>query len=314
MIGGGPAAYTAAIYLARATLKPLVLAGEAAGGQLMLTTEVENYPGFATGITGPELMGQMRKQAERFGAVMKNVNVTKVDFSQKIKKIWAGEDEYQARTVVLTTGAKPRLLNVGEEKLIGRGVSTCAVCDAAFYKGKKVFVVGGGDVAMEDTLALLKFTKDVTIIHRKNSFRASKAMQKRVLEENKVAVWWDSEVVGVRGESRLEGIRLKNKEGEMDVMAEGLFLAVGHLPATNIFGDQVEGDAHGYIVTRMVKDDIGQRKEWLEGYPTMTSVEGVFAAGDAVDVRYHQVATSVGMGCMAALDVEKYLTGTTTGW
>lgn len=316
VIGSGPAGYAATIYLARARLSPLVLAGEKAGGQLMLTTEVENYPGFAKGIQGPELMLEMRAQAEKFGAEIRNENVTKVEFGEKFKKIWVGDQMEEAKVVILTTGARARMLNVGEERLLGRGVSTCATCDAAFFKDKVTYLVGGGDVAMEDALALVKFAKRVEIVHRRDEFRASKVMQERVLHEKKVRVRWNSEVVGVRGKNILEGIKIKDvKTGnEEEVEADGLFLAIGHVPDTDFLGDAVEVDNHGYVVTRMVKDGMGERKEWLEGYPTMSSVEGVFAAGDVVDFRYRQAITAAGMGVQAALDVEKYLTGKLPSW
>ena len=316
VIGSGPAGYAAAIYLARARLNPLVLAGEKAGGQLMLTTEVENYPGFAKGIQGPELMVEMRTQAEKFGAEIRNENVTKVELGGEFKKVWVGDQLEESKVVIVTTGARAKMLNVGEERLLGRGVSTCATCDAAFFKDKVTYLVGGGDVAMEDALALAKFAKRVEIVHRRDEFRASKVMQERVLGEDKVKVRWSSEVVGVKGENRLEGIKIKNvKTGkEEELEADGLFLAIGHIPDTDFLGDAIEVDSHGYVVTRMVRDGVGERREWLEGYPTMSSVEGVFAAGDVVDFRYRQAITAAGMGVQAALDVEKYLTGRLPSW
>ena len=333
VIGGAPAGYTAAIYLARATLSPLVLAGENAGGQLMFTSEVENYPGFSKGIKGPDLMDEMRKQAERFGAEIKNENVTKVDFAGEIKKVWVNETLYQARAVVLALGASSRMIGAGEEKYYGKGMSTCAVCDAAFYKDKTVFVVGGGDAAMEDALALARFTNKVTIIHRKAEFRASKIMQKRVLEEKKIPVLWETEVVGVGGENKLEVIKLlakpdlasrdKNSKTQNieEIKADGLFLAIGHTPATDILKGHVELDNHGYLITKLTSPkathlggQASNQEVWLNGYPTQTSVAGVFGAGDMVDIRYRQAVTAAGMGCMAALDVEKYLTGSISGW
>ena len=334
VIGGASAGYTAAIYLARATLSPLVLAGENAGGQLMFTTEVENFPGFSRGIKGPDLMMEMRAQAERFGAEIKNKNVTKIDFSGEIKKVWVGETEYSARAVILALGAMSRMLKVGEESFLGRGVSTCAVCDAAFFKDKTVFVVGGGDAAMEDALALSRFTDKVTIIHRKAEFRASKIMQQRVLNEKKVPVFWNSEVVKVVGENKLEKIVVKNNQTseESELAADGLFLAIGHTPATDILNGQVEIDNHGYLITNMTAPTVPQsggqaspqaaqaggqasnQEVWLNSYPTQTSVAGVFGAGDMVDIRYRQAITAAGMGCMAALDVEKFLTGSISGW
>ena len=315
VIGGASAGYTAAIYLARATLSPLVLAGENAGGQLMYTSEVENFPGFSKGIKGPELMAEMRAQAERFGAEIQNVNVTKIDFSGEIKKVWVGETEYSSRAVILALGAMGRMLLVGEEKFLGRGVSTCAVCDAAFFKDKTTFVVGGGDAAMEDALALARFTNKVTLIHRKDELRASKIMQKRVLEDKKIPVLWGTEVIGVTGENKLEKIRIKDKDGEKELPADGLFLAIGHIPATDILKGQVELDNHEYLVTKMTAPrETNNQAIWLNDYPTQTSVSGVFGAGDIVDIRYRQAITAAGMGCMAALDAEKYLTGSISGW
>lgn len=304
IVGGGPAGYTAAIYLGRATLAPLMFAGEAAGGQLMWTTEVENYPGFPEGITGPDLVGQMRKQAEKFGAEIKNVNVTKLDLTGSIKTVWVGDVEYQAKSIVLTTGGKPRLLDIGEKRLIGRGVSTCATCDAAFFKDKVTFVVGGGDVAMEDVLALKKFAKEVTLIHRKGEFRASKIMQDRVLNEKKISVMWNSEVVEIAGEQKLTGIKVKNilTSEVKELPADGLFLAIGHSPESDLFSDQLETDGHGHVTVK--KSEV----------QSQTSIEGVFGAGDVIDGRYKQIATSVGTGCMAALDCEKFLTGTSQSW
>lgn len=338
VIGSGPAGYTAAVYLARAQLFPLMFAGEKWGGQLMLTTEVENYPGFAEGIMGSELMDQMRKQAQRFGTEIMDINVSAVDFSSKPFKIFthspsfprqssrqagqAGEgeakDEYRAEAVIIATGARARMLGIGEERLLGRGVSVCAVCDAAFYKGKVTFVVGGGDAAMEEVLALLKFTRSVKLIHRRDELRASKIMQQRVFEENKnkVKVFWNTEVREVLGENKLETIVVENnKTGEKQTLkADGLFLAMGHIPETELFRGQVELDEKGYLVTHLNSLTSGAAKKvWLEGYPTMTSVPGVFGAGDVVDFRYRQAVTAAGFGCMTALDVERFLTGSFQG-
>ncbi len=302
IIGAGPAGYTAGIYLARAGLKPLILAGESAGGQLMLTTEVENFPGFSEGILGPKLMEEMRKQAEKFGAEIENKNVIKVDLNGEVKNVWVGEDEYEAKVVIISTGAKARMLNVGEEKLLGRGVSTCAVCDAAFFKDKITYVVGGGDSAMEEVMALKRQTKNVGLIYRGDKLRASKIMQDKALEG--VEITWNSEVVGVVGEQELEKIKVKDVKagGEKELPADGLFLAIGHLPETNLFKEVLELDDKGFLVTG--KTDL----------PTQTSVKGVFGAGDVVDYRYKQAITAAGMGCMAALDVEKYLTGSASSW
>jgi len=339
VIGGAPAGYTAALYLARATLTPLVLAGENAGGQLMFTDVVENFPGFSAGIKGPDLMEEMRKQAERFGAEIKNENVTKVDFLGEVKKVWVGEVEYQAKAVVLALGASAKMVGVGEEKFLGRGVSTCAVCDAAFYKNKTVYVVGGGDAAMEDALALAKFTDKVTIVHRRGELKASKIMQDRVVAEKKIPILWNSEIVGVTGEDKLGTIKLRDlKTKEIkELEADGLFLAIGHTPATNILQGQVELDSHGYLVTNQTApkaspassaesaatagwhlggqaSQLSNQEIWLNGYPTATNIDGVFGAGDMVDIRYRQAITAAGMGCMAALDVEKFLTGSVSGW
>jgi len=310
VIGAGPAGYTAAIYLGRARFKPLLLTGSKAGGQLMLTTRVENFPGFKEGIMGPDLMEEMRIQAEKFEAEIKMQEVTRVDLRSKVKKVWTGEKEYRARTVIVATGAEARMLNKGEEKFLGKGVSTCAVCDAAFFKEKTVFVVGGGDTAMEDALALTRFVKSATVIHRRNELRASKIMQERVLGNNKIRILWDTEVVGVGGESKLEKIKIRNvKDGkEEDLMAEGLFLAIGHAPVSEFLKGQVDLDEKGYLITNLVRDGVENKKVWLGGFPTQTSVEGVFGAGDVVDARYKQAVTAAGMGCMAALDAGKFLT------
>lgn len=304
VIGGGPAGYTAAIYLARADLKPLVICGEEAGGQLMLTTKVENYPGFSQGIMGPELMEEMRKQAESFGAEMVRRNVSKVELEGEVKKVWVGEEVYEAETVVVATGAKARMLGVGEEKLLGRGVSTCAVCDAAFFRDKKVIVVGGGDSAMEDSLALTKFAEKVIVVHRRDELRASKIMQERVLGNEKVEVWWESVVTGVKGEEMLKGVIVENvKTGDKkEVEVDGLFLAIGHLPDTKLFEGKLDLDEKGFVKIKMFEE--GMKPESLT---TATSVEGVFAAGDVADFRYKQAVTAAGMGCQAALDVERYL-------
>ncbi len=303
IIGGGPSGYTAGVYTSRATLSTLMISGTGAGGQLMNTTEVENFPGFSKGIMGPDLMIEMMEQAKRFGVEMRQENVTKVDFSDDIKKVFIGDEEILAKSVIVSTGANSAMLNIGEEKFMGRGVSTCAVCDAAFFRDKITYVVGGGDAAMEDALALAKYAKEVTVVHRKETFKASKIMQERVLKNSKIKVMWNSEVKEVKGSEVLEEIKINDKW----VSANGLFLAVGHFPATEIFKDQLELDDKGFLLTAMnggiMIDD------WMEGYPTQTSVDGVFGAGDVVDFRYKQAVTAAGMGCQAALDVEKYLTG-----
>jgi len=315
VVGGGPSGYTAAIYLSRAALSVLVLAGAQPGGQLIFTTEVENFPGFPKGVMGPDLMMAMEAQAKRFGAEVLYSEASKVDLMGNIKKVWVGEEEYQADAVVVSTGASSKMIGIGEEAYLGRGVSTCAVCDAAFFKGKKTFVVGGGDAAMEDALALVKFAGEVNIVHRRNEFRASKVMQERVLSNPKVKVIWDSEVVEVSGEPKLSSIKVKNvKTNEItEHQLDGLFVAIGHVPTTKLFEGKLELDEKGYLRTTMTalmrdtKWRVSEKDVWLDGYPTMTSVEGVFGCGDVVDYRYRQAVTAAGMGCMAALDAEKYL-------
>lgn len=304
IIGAGPSGYTAGIYLGRAGLKPLMLAGEKAGGQLMLTTEVENYPGFSKGIMGPKLMEEMRAQAEKFGAEIENKNVTKVELEGDVKTVWVGDKKYETKAVIVSTGARARMLNVGEEKLLGRGVSICAVCDAAFFKDKVTYVVGGGDAAMEEVMALKRQTKSVGLIYRGDKLRASKAMTDKVLGDGKVKILWNSEVMGVKGESKLEKVMIKNKKTgeEKELLSDGLFLAIGHLPETSLFKGVLELDEKGYLKTSMM------------GVPTQTSVKGVFGAGDVVDFIYRQAVTAAGMGCMAALDTEKYLTGVRSGY
>ena len=323
IIGSGPAGYTAALYLARARLTPLMFAGESGGGQLMLTSEVENYPGFPKGILGPELMGNMREQTEQFGVEVVDVSVSGVDFTKAPFRIWVGEGQtrkdYQAKAVIIATGARARMLGIGEERLLGRGVSTCAVCDAAFFKDKVTVVVGGGDAAMEEVLALQRHARSVTLIHRRDTLRASKIMQQRVLEEHKekVSVLWNSQVVEAKGKEKLEEVVVEDvKTGKRRGLAvDGLFLAIGHTPETEVFKGNVELDAKGYLATRLTSPrNEASQKVWLEEYPTMTSVPGVFGAGDVVDFRYRQAVTAAGMGCMAALDVEKYLTGSFQSW
>jgi len=319
IIGSGPAGYTAAIYAARAKLEPMLFAGEKAGGQLMWTTVIENFPGFREGVDGPGLMTSMMEQATRFGATIEYRNVERVDFSDPhLKKVFIkkkGEEiEYQAKSIIISTGAESIMLGIpGEEKLFGRGVATCAVCDAAFYKDKNTAVIGGGDSAMEDALALIKFANSVTLIHRKDQFKASKIMQERVLSNPKVKVMWNSVVEEVIGDQKLEQLKI-NQNGETKLMQmDGMFLAIGHHPMTSIFKDKIELDQHGYIVTRQSFSEVGLKlaqgalKEGLVQFPSMTSLDGVFAAGDVVDVRYKQAITAAGQGCMAAIDVERWL-------
>lgn len=320
IIGSGPAGYAAALYAARAQLKPLVFAGEQSGGQLMLTTKIENYPGFPDGILGPELMLNMRAQAERFGATIidaftEGLNTTRQPFTLTSKG-----QTYQARAVIIATGAKAKMMGIpGETEYLGRGVSTCAVCDAAFFRDKKVYVVGGGDAAMEDALALTKFTSDITLIHRRDAFRASKIMQQRVLEENadKVKVLWDSQVVKVLGDAqKINQLVVKNlKTNSEDTLpAQGLFIAIGHEPATGFLKDVIELDPKGYILTRLGLSQAGLKlagdhldSNGLVEFPMMTSVEGIFAGGDCVDFHYQQAVTAAGQGVQAALDAEWWL-------
>ena len=317
IIGGGPSGYTAALYLSRATLSVLVFAGVKAGGQLMNTTLVENYPGFKDGVMGPDLMMNMEVQAKKFGAEVRYENVTKVEMSGETKKVWVGEKEISAKALIISTGASAKMLGLDEEKLMGKGVSTCAVCDAAFFKEKITVVVGGGDAAMEDALALAKYAGEVYLIHRRDSFKASKVMQERVFGNPKIKVIWNSEVVEVNGEDKLKSIKIKSSGIDAGVdpyttmSVDGLFLAIGHFPTTELFKGQVDLDEKGFLKTGITN---GNAKLWLEGYPTMTSVSGVFGCGDVVDFKYKQAITAAGMGCQAALDAEKYLTGGTSSY
>ena len=298
VIGSGPAGLTAAIYATRANLRTLVIAGAVAGGQLMLTTDVENYPGFPKGILGPELMELWRQQAERFKADFVDDNVTKVDFASRPFSVWTSEGSHEGRTVIVATGANAKYLGLpNEERLKGRGVSACSTCDGFFFKGLEVVVVGGGDTAMEDSLYLSKLCRTVTVVHRRREFRASKIMQDRLFRTPNIKVVWDSEVVDVLGDAKVEGVRIKNtKTGQTtDLKVQGLFLAIGHDPATEVFRGQVKLDK-GYITLRP-----------HDGLSTATSVDGVFAAGDVHDFRYRQAVTAAGFGTMAALDAERWL-------
>ncbi len=298
IVGSGPAGLTAAIYATRANLKTLVVAGAVAGGQLMLTTDVENYPGFPNGVLGPELMELWRKQAERFHADFVDDNVAKVDFGTRPFRLWTTDQMYEGRSVIITTGANAKYLGLpGEERLRGKGVSACATCDGFFFKSLDVVVVGGGDTAMEESLYLSKLCRTVAVVHRRNAFRASRIMQDRLLKTPNVKVVWDSEVVDVLGTSKVEGARIRNvKTGATtDLKVQGLFLAIGHTPATEVFRGQLQLEKD-YIVLRP-----------HDGYQTSTSVDGVFAAGDVHDHRYRQAVTAAGFGCMAALDAEKWL-------
>lgn len=315
VIGSGPAGYAAAIYLARAELKPVVLAGEKSGGQLMLTSEIENYPGFTEGIMGPQLMLKMRDQAVRFGAEIKEIDIKEVDF----KKHPFSVGEYETEAVIIATGAESVPLGVeGEAEYIGRGVSYCAVCDAAFFKQKIVAVVGGGDAAMEDTLALTKFAKKIILIHRRDQFRASKIMQERVLKQkDKIEVRWNTMAVQVKGDkTKVNGLIVKDTQtgAIQELGVEGVFVAIGHKPATQFLNGQIELDDKGYVKTGLTygfeanaMNQNSTESIWLKGYPTMTSVPGVFAAGDNVDFRYKQAGTAGGFGIMAALDAERWM-------
>ncbi len=295
ILGSGPAGLTAAIYAARAEMKPVVIEGLKAGGQLTTTTEVENFPGFPDGVTGPDLIRAMKKQAERFGARFVTGDVTKVDFSNKTKKIEVDGRNFETRTVIIATGATARYLGLeSEQRLIGKGVSGCATCDGFFFKGMDVCVVGGGDTAIEEATFLTKFASKVTIIHRRDELRASKPMQKRAFDNKKIDFLWDTVVTEVIGEKGVDGLKVKNvKTGEeKEIKCQGLFIGIGHDPATKIFQGQVEMDEEGYITT-----DCG----------ASTNVKGVYACGDVQDKHYRQAVTAAGTGCMAALDVEKYL-------
>ncbi len=295
IIGSGPAGLTAAVYAARADLSPLMIEGIEAGGQLMLTTEVENYPGFVDGIMGPELMGTMRKQAERFGTEFVTDNVTEVDFSARPFTIKVSDRTITAEAVIISTGATARMLEVpGERELLGHGVSTCATCDGFFFRGKELIVVGGGDSAIEEATFLTKFATKVTVVHRRDALRASKIMQDRAFANEKIEWKWNSVVSEVYGEGTVGGVKLTDTiSGEVsDFRTDGVFVAIGHDPTTGLFEGQLEL-TEGYIVT--------------PGETTETSVEGVFAAGDVVDFRYRQAITAAGMGCQAAIDAERWL-------
>jgi thioredoxin reductase (NADPH) len=298
IIGGGPAGFTAALYSARANLRPVVIEGFAWGGQLMITSDVENYPGYPDGVLGPEMMRDFRRQAERFGAEFVTDDVTKVDFSERPFRVWVGDDEYRAQTVIVATGANARQLGLpSEQTLQGRGVSYCAVCDAAFFRDKDVVVVGGGDSAMEEATFLTKFASKVTVVHRRDEFRASQIMLERARSNDKVEFVTNAvveEVLGVE-EGQVTAVRVRDvNTGELtELAAQGLFVAIGHDPSTQLFLDQLDHDDAGYLVT--------------QAGSTATNVPGVFAAGDVVDHVYRQAVTAAGSGCMAALDAERFL-------
>lgn len=313
IVGSGPAALTAALYTARADLKPLVLAGTRWGGQLMLTTDVENYPGFVEGILGPKLMENFRHQAERFGAQVITEDVTAVDFTRRRQgsggqekrpfTVNAGSETFGAKAVIIATGAETNWLGLpNEQRLIGRGVSSCAPCDAWFFKDKKVVVVGGGDSAMEEALTLTKFASQVTIAHRRDQFRASKIMLDRARANKKIKWIVNSVVVDVLGKDKVEGVKIKNVKDnrEKDLAVDGVFVAIGHQPVTEFLKGQVELDEKGFVVKKKVGAGSG-------AFKMMTSVEGVFVAGDVHDYHYRQAVTAAGFGCAAALEAERWL-------
>jgi len=345
IIGSGPAGYTAGLYAARGNLAPLLFAGEKSGGQLMNTTVIENFPGFPKGVDGPQLMMDMRAQAEHFGTQIQDKYVTAVDFSARPFRLWtqlpegttaeilengtpeeiakftstikAAPHDVETDSVILAVGAQSKPLNVpGEKEFLGRGVSTCAVCDAAFYRDKDTIVVGGGDTAMEDSLSLTKFAKTVTILVRGDKLRASKVMQERLLSHPKVKFLYNTCIKEIHGDSIVKEVVLSNsvEKTEKTLPIDGVFVAIGHTPMTKILQGQIKLDEHGFIVTRQSISRAGVEmaaaafgENGLVCFPTMTSVEGVFAAGDTVDVRYWQAVTAAGQGCAAAIDAERWL-------
>lgn len=295
IIGSGPAGLTAAVYTARANLAPLLFAGQTWGGQLMLTSEVENYPGFPKGIMGPELMQTMRDQAMRFGTTIIDDNVTRVDFSGSPHQVWVGEKQYSAKAIIIATGASAIWLDLpSETRLRGKGVSSCATCDGAFFRNKEVVVVGGGDSALEEANFLTKFCTKVTIVHRRDALRGSKIMQDRAKTNPKIAFILDSAVEEILGDTHVTGVKLKNVKTNVitEHKTDGVFVAIGHKPNTEIFAGQIDLDAKGYIVPKE---------------HSSTNVPGVFVSGDVNDHRYRQAITAAGMGCQAAIDAEKWL-------
>ncbi len=296
IVGGGPAGYTAALYAARANLEPLVIEGFNWGGQLMITSDVENYPGYADGIMGPEMMADFRRQAERFGAEFVTDDVTRVDFSAKPFRIWVESEEYRANAVIVATGASARWLGLPcEQRLQGRGLSACATCDGAFFKDKELVVVGGGDSAMEEAAFLTRYATKVTVVHRRDEFRASQIMLDRARSNPKIEFVTNAIVEDILGDTKVEGVRLRDTRTDevYDLKTDGVFVAIGHDPNTALFVEQLDHDDAGYLVTKPRS--------------TETNIEGVFAAGDVQDHTYRQAVTAAGSGCMAALDAERYL-------
>ena len=299
IVGSGPAGLTAAIYTARGNLNPLVIEGYQAGGQLMLTSEVENYPGFKDGIMGPELMMEFRSQAERFGAEFITKDVTKVELDGDVKKVWVGNDLYLAESVIISTGASANLLGLeNESRLMGRGVSTCATCDGFFFRDKTICVIGGGDSAMEEATFLTRFASKVYIIHRRQGFRASAIMLEKAENNPKIEFILDTVVTDILGDDIVTGVKIKNvkTDEESELKVDGVFVAIGHTPNTKLFDGQIDMDNNGYILTSSSKAEV-----------SATNISGVFACGDVQDNRYRQAITAAGSGCAAALDAEHYL-------
>ncbi len=300
IIGSGPAGYTAALYAARADLKPILFSGPEPGGQLMITTDVENYPGFPEGVMGPEMMELFKKQCERFGTEIHHKMVTRVDFSQRPFKVWTGDEEHEALTVIIATGAAAKWIGLETEKTFGGfGVSACATCDGFFFRGRNVIVVGGGDTAMEEANYLTRHADKVYVIHRRDTLRASKIMQQRALENPKIEFIWNAEIKEILGQiepfKKVTGVRLsstvEDRHWEMDI--DGIFVAIGHKPNSEVFLDQLDSDELGYLT--------------VEPFSTKTKVPGVFACGDVTDRTYRQAITAAGSGCMAAIDAERFL-------
>jgi len=298
IIGAGPAGYTAAIYTARANLTTMLISGDSPGGQLLLTSEVENFPGFSAGIMGPDLMLEMKKQALRFGTTMRTDFVTKVELTDSAKKVWVGGDMYSAKAVIISTGASANWLNLeNEQRLMGKGVSSCATCDGFFFTGKHVVVVGGGDSAMEESLTLAKFASKVTLVHRRDEFRASKIMLDRVKKHPKIDILLNTQVVDVLGKDMVEGVVIQDTltDKQSEISCQGFFVAIGHTPATKLFDGILEIESNGYLKS---------------SHDTSTKIKGVFATGDVTDSRYRQAITAAGEGCKSALEAEHYIENT----